>query len=302
MSSGQDVPFVLGTGSVENEDAYAVLDAYFAAGGRYLDTARVYGRAEAVVGSWLADRGVRGDVVLLVKGGHPDSRWRPRLSRAAVFDDARASLDDLGVDSVDSYLLHRDDPGQPVDAIAAVLTELVESGIARAVGVSNWSSERVELLLDALARNGGPPVSWVSNYFGLATVAAPSPYPGVRSAVPSLVDLARRSGFPVLAWSGLSSGYFDGRRAAIFESAANAARRDVLRSVAERHGASPTAVLARWMSTRPAIVAVFGSADADHVVELISAARDPRLDDPVADLVSTLGEAMDDIGDFPPGA
>jgi aryl-alcohol dehydrogenase-like predicted oxidoreductase len=57
MASSKSLPFFLGTGSIDSPDQFDVADAYFEAGGRNFDTARVYGISELTVGQWIASRG-----------------------------------------------------------------------------------------------------------------------------------------------------------------------------------------------------------------------------------------------------
>lgn len=294
------LPFLLGTASFQSSDAFATLDAFYDAGGRDIDTARVYGRSEEIVGAWLRERGIAGEVRLLTKGGHPDAAWSPRLSAAAVLADAHTSLDLLGVARVDSYLLHRDDASLSVDDVAATLTTLIAEGITARIGVSNWSAARVAALADALARVDGPALSWVSNYFGLAAAHGAPEFPGVSTARPELVALAHERDFTVLAWSPQSSGFFarnDLAGGGSFDTAENRRRRKVLKRVAAAHGVSPVAVLARWLVTADSrVVPVLGSTRPAHLAELVAATADTSLNPAVAALFTALGRATSDPG------
>jgi len=109
-----------------------LLDAWRPLGGNAVDTARHYGNAEAVVGRWLRERDCHGDVVVVTKGGHYDMETgRQRVTPADVDADLEASLAALGVDAVDLYLLHRDDPTQPAGTIVEHLDTLRRSWRAR---------------------------------------------------------------------------------------------------------------------------------------------------------------------------
>ena len=146
---------VMGTGNLgvpgEREDALRLLDAYADLGGRIIDTAAMYSdwvpgeprRSETAIGRWLKTR--RGERPMLVtKGGHPplEAMHVSRLDEAAIRTDAEGSLKALGVDRIDLYLLHRDDPRLPVAEIMGPLAKLVEEGKVGAVGGSNWAPER----------------------------------------------------------------------------------------------------------------------------------------------------------------
>jgi aryl-alcohol dehydrogenase-like predicted oxidoreductase len=292
--------FFLGTASFQTSDAFPALDAYFDAGGRDIDTARVYGRSEEVIGAWIAERGNAGELRLLTKGGHPDAAWASRLSAAEVHSDARTSLDLLGVDRVDSYLLHRDEPSRPVEDIAETLTALVAEGVTARIGVSNWSASRVTALIDALARIDGPPLAWVSNYFGLAAASGEPEFSGVETAGPDLFTLAHELDFTLLAWSPQSSGYFAGRDDAgggSFDTPENRRRRDVLLRIAGERAVSPVAVLARWLVTTDSrVVPVLGSTRPAHLAELVAATTSVSLDPAVATLEAALGATTRDPG------
>ena len=109
MASKTSLPFFLGTGPIGSPDRFNAADAYFEAGGRDFDTARVYENSEPTLGQWIASRGVADQVRVLSKGAHPALQYmRPRGSRADVSSDVRTSREFLGPDSVDCSLLPRD--------------------------------------------------------------------------------------------------------------------------------------------------------------------------------------------------
>ena len=139
-------------GRVPEGQARDFLDAYAALGGNFIDSARVYGdfatprdgESEKVIGRWLDGRR-RGDIFLSTKGAHPrfSSMNVPRLSREEIMDDMRRSLEALRTDHVDIYWLHRDDVGRPVGDILDTLNALMDEGLMRMVGVSNWTTARI---------------------------------------------------------------------------------------------------------------------------------------------------------------
>lgn len=140
-------------GKIEEGRAREFMDAYVEIGGNFIDTARIYGDfvrgiqggSEQVIGRWMEDRRCRDKIVLGTKGGHPDPRTMHtgRLDHEAVFGDMQRSLDNLRTDSVDIYWLHRDDESRDVRDILETLNDLVERGMAKHVGVSNWKPQRI---------------------------------------------------------------------------------------------------------------------------------------------------------------
>lgn len=130
-----------------------ILDAYVELGGNFLDTARVYGDfaggvcgiSERAVGNWLAARRNREQIIVGTKGGHPELSAMNvgRLDRENLSDDIRRSLDDLMVDQVDIYWLHRDDVSRPVGEILETLNGFLQAEYTRFIGVSNWTTARI---------------------------------------------------------------------------------------------------------------------------------------------------------------
>lgn len=300
MASSTPLPFFLGTGSIDSPDRFDVADAYFEAGGRFFDTARVYGNSELTLGQWIASRGVAEQVRVLTKGAHPDlATWGARVSRADVLSDIHSSLGLLGLESVDCYLLHRDDTETPIDEIAGTLTSLVVAGLATQIGVSNWSAQRIAALATALDASGGPSIAIVSNYYGLAQGNSAYPYPGADTAGEDIFELGRQLGYRVLSWSAQSTGYFGGADRPEFDSPESRRRRDLLISVSAEHGVRPPAVLARWLVTAdPILTPVFGTRSPQRVRDLVDWIADETLDPVVATLIAAVGNAIHNPGRF----
>jgi len=165
-------------GRIEESRAREFMDAYVEIGGNFIDTARIYGDfvkriqggCEQVIGRWLQDRGCREKIVLGTKGGHPnpDTMHTGRLSRSEILDDMQRSLDNLCTDCVDIYWLHRDDPSRPVEDIMETLTELVEKGMTKHIGVSNWVPARIMAAQQAAEERGLKKLSANQPQFSLA--------------------------------------------------------------------------------------------------------------------------------------
>ena len=81
---------------------------------------------------------------LIDKGGHPQGRVpRPRLSPEELKTDLDESITRLRTDSIDLYMLHRDDPVIPVSTIIDYLNTEIGAGRIRAIAASNWQPERI---------------------------------------------------------------------------------------------------------------------------------------------------------------
>ncbi len=213
----------LGTASfgsdISEDTAFALLDAFVECGGNFLDTAHIYaawregkwGASERTVGKWLASRGARKNVVLATKGGHPplDALDQGRCGPEDLESDLRESLDRLGVDRVDVYWLHRDDPGRPVGEIVETLAGFIRDGRIRSYGGSNWTCERLDEA-NAYARDHDLP-PFVANQPGWAMVDRASsepPVPGMIFLNKVGVAWHKERRFPMAAYSAQAKGYF----------------------------------------------------------------------------------------------
>ena len=114
-----------------------LLEHYLEYGGTVLDTARGYGESEQVIGRWLEQRGARERLVLLTKGGHGQRHGVTEGDFAAAIEaELSTSLEVLGVEQVDLYLLHRDSLAFDVGTIM----EAVERGAgwSNAAHANGW--------------------------------------------------------------------------------------------------------------------------------------------------------------------
>jgi aryl-alcohol dehydrogenase-like predicted oxidoreductase len=194
----------------------SLLDAAFAAGINTFDHSYVYGGGvcERAFGQWLKKRGRRDDVVILDKGCHPQAGVA-RVTPELVESDINESLERLGVDFIDLWLFHRDDPTQPVGPLVDSLNRMIADGKIGAFGGSNWTKERIEEVDEYADKCGLASFAASSPNFSLAdqidspwgpdciTISGPANQ-GVR-------DWYAEKGIAVFTWSSLARGFLSGR-------------------------------------------------------------------------------------------
>ncbi|GGH85286.1 aryl-alcohol dehydrogenase-like predicted oxidoreductase [Pullulanibacillus pueri] len=193
------------------EQVSTVLDRYFAIGGNTIDTAHIYcgGESEVAIGQWLRERNNREDVVILTKGAHHDQNG-PRVNPAAIESDLFTSLERLGTDYIDLYALHRDDPNVPVSVIIDALNEHIAAGRIKAIGGSNWTTERLQEANEYAEKKGL--VGFTFNSPNLSLAKAQEPYwPGCISADAAYCEWHKEQQMPLLSWSSQARGFFTGR-------------------------------------------------------------------------------------------
>lgn len=224
-------------GQTDEADAFRQLDMAFAAGITLFDTAENYptplsaatqGRSEAILGRWIADRGVRDKVVIATKVAGPGSaagaldyiRGKDRrLDAANIRQAVEASLRRVGTDVIDLYQVHwseraittlgrsrfslvPDAPGTvPIAETLRALGELVAEGKIRVVGVCNESPWGVMRYLALSEQAGLPRVASVQNGYSLLD----------RSFELGLAEIAIREQTGLIAYSPLAGGTLTGK-------------------------------------------------------------------------------------------
>ncbi|EAR50162.1 hypothetical protein OG2516_15779 [Oceanicola granulosus HTCC2516] len=248
--------FVMGCDNRNTVAEGAVIwDAWLEAGGNAFDTAFVYGagRHEAVLGEWIAARGVADEITVIVKGAHS-----PYCTPDAIETQLDISLDRLNLERAPIYVMHRDNPDVPVGEFVDVLDRLHRAGRIGLWGGSNWSAARLaEARADAAARGKAAP-SLLNNNLALAVMERPV-WPGcVSSNDPETLGFLRREQVMHLSWSSGARGYFlppeirgrlpeDTAPETCFGSEANAERRRRAEQLAAERGTTAHAVAMAWV-------------------------------------------------------
>ncbi|MBQ1082856.1 aldo/keto reductase [Nocardiopsis sp. B62] len=274
--------------TADEATSFAILDAYHAAGGNFVDTADSYsvwaeghtgGESEGVIGRWLASRGRDRTLIATKVSQHPDFRG---LSAGNVRAAAEASLGRLGVDTIDLYYAHFDDPETPVAESAEAFSALVEEGRIRYVGLSNHAPDRIREWLSACDRNGWHRPVCVQPHYNLVE----------RGIEHDLVPLARAEGLALLPYFGLARGFLTGKyrpgsteddspRAASARAYLNDPRGErvlaALDTIAAERSAEPSTVALAWLVARPGVTSVLSSAREPRQLEGLLAMADLRL-------------------------
>ena len=145
LNDGNIIPQLgYGVWQVEDKVAEEVVGKAFEVGYRHIDTARIYGNEEGVGRAIAASGLARDDMFITTKVWNADHGYESTL---AAFD---ASMERLGLETLDLYLIHWLQPkqGKYVDTWKA-LVELQKSGRVKSIGVSNFTKEALQEIIDA---------------------------------------------------------------------------------------------------------------------------------------------------------
>jgi aryl-alcohol dehydrogenase-like predicted oxidoreductase len=258
--------------SLDETASFEVLDAYFAAGGNFIDTADSYGHwtdagagaSERIIGKWMAARGNRERLVIATKVGM--SPERPGLSESLIRSGIDGSLERLGIDTVDLYYAHRDDSETPLAQTLATFQSLIDEGKVRYVAASNYSASRLAEALELGEREGMASYVALQPHYNLLER---DQYEGELAAV------CERHGLACVPYFGLARGFLSGkyrrdgvevdspRSAGVRESYFNDrgfAVLDALDEVAAAHHSTVAAVALAWLTAQPTVLAPIASA------------------------------------------
>jgi aryl-alcohol dehydrogenase-like predicted oxidoreductase len=209
---GRMARLVLGTAAMTTDrpgEAFALLDRYVELGGNALDTAHIYGvdgSSETVVGQWLASRGGRSDLALIGKGACTTAATPELVSR-----DLDESLARLGVDHVDVYLMHRDNPQVPAGEFVQAMNDELRAGRVRAIGGSNWLPERIEEANRYAAEHGLVGFAASSPNFSLGSWNEAQWTDCYTASDPATRRWYEDHDLALFAWSSQAGGLFTGR-------------------------------------------------------------------------------------------
>jgi aryl-alcohol dehydrogenase-like predicted oxidoreductase len=253
------------------EESFAVLDAYAAAGGNFIDTADVYsawvpgnsgGESETILGRWIAKRGKRDQTIIATKvGKHPQFQG---LSAKTIRLAAENSLKRLGTDYIDLYYAHADDEQTPLEETLGAFDALVREGKLRYIAASNYSAPRLAKALSVSDREGFARYVALQQHYNLMERHK---YEG------ELADLVASERLSSLPYFALASGFLTGKyrpgtkiqskRAETASGYLNEKGIKVLAAldeVATAHHAAVATIALAWLAAQPTVAAPIASA------------------------------------------
>ena len=266
--------------TADERQSRAVLDAYTAAGGNFVDTANSYlvehGNSETIIGGWLADRGNRDQLVVATKVG--GGRGPVRNLRAETIErEAHASLERLQTDRIDLYYAHFDDAETPLEESLRAFDALVRAGTVRHIGASNYTAERLTAALELQREHGLAEFTVLQPQYNLVE----------RDFERSLMPVAEAWDLAVVPYFGLAKGFLTGKyrpggepveseragAARAYLDRGGAAVLEALDEVAAAHETTLAAVALAWLRARPRVAAPIASArTTEQLEEILSAA------------------------------
>jgi aryl-alcohol dehydrogenase-like predicted oxidoreductase len=291
-TSGLEVaPLALGGNvfgwTADEATSFRLLDAFVDAGGTMIDTADVYsawapgnsgGESERVIGNWLRrSPGKRDKVVIATKVG-----FMAGLAPETIGPACDASLERLGVDSIDLYYQHKDDEAVPLADSLAAFERLVEAGKIKAIGLSQFTADRLDEAVETSRRLGLTPPSALQPWYNMVERAR---------FEDELRGAAIRHGLAVFPFYSLANGFLTGKyrsKEDVGKSVRGTRNLEYLEGrgmrvlaaldeVAAETGAALATVALAWTMAQPAITAPIASATSVEQLGELTAALDLTL-------------------------
>lgn len=271
-------PLVLGGNvfgwTADEATSFAVLDAFVAGGGTMIDTADVYsawvpghkgGESESVIGAWLKQSGKRDRVQIATKVGMLPGDGGEKLAPTRIAAACDASLQRLGIDTIDLYFAHQDDDAVAQEDALAAFSKLIDAGKVRAIGASNFHAARLKSANDAARIHGLPHYHVLQPEYNLVSRHK---FEG------ELQNYCVEHNIGAVPYYGIASGYLTGkyRSAADFGKSVRGGRMQAfmdgtgpavlaaMDSAAEETGATLAQIALAWLAAQPAITAPIASA------------------------------------------
>ncbi|MBN8830766.1 MAG: aldo/keto reductase [Sphingomonadales bacterium] len=295
---------------LEQEAANALVRQAFDAGVNFIDTANVYsdGMSETITGLALREVGIaRGDAIVATKGY---ARMGPGAnsagsSRKHLMDEIDASLKRLNMDYVDLYQVHGWDPETPVEETMRALDDIVRSGRARYIGVSNWAAWQVAKAQGIAAAKGLERIASIQSYYTLAG----------RDLEREIVPMMASEGVGLMVWSPLAGGLLSGKYSRTDSGLAGDGRVtkgggpadyldmdmvyrliDIMGPMAESRGIGLASIALAWLLQRPFVSAVIMGAKRPEQLAQNLAASDVEL---TSEEIAALDEASALKAEYP---
>jgi aryl-alcohol dehydrogenase-like predicted oxidoreductase len=283
--------------------SFRILDAFVDAGGTMIDTADVYsawvpghqgGESEAVIGRWLKrDPAKRDKVVIATKVG-----FMAGLKPETIAPACDASLQRLGIETIDLYYQHKDDESVPLADSLGAFDALAKAGRIRAIGLSQFTAPRLDEAMRTAEANGMLKPCCLQTWYNMVER---------EKLEGGLLDVALAHDLGIFPFYSLANGFLTGkyRSAGDLDKSPRGQRNaaylegrgmrvlEALDDVSAATGLALATVALAWTIAQPGIIAALASAtDTEQLRELTAAMHVQLTVDQIARLDAASAEAV----------
>jgi aryl-alcohol dehydrogenase-like predicted oxidoreductase len=274
--------------TADEATSFKILDAFFEAGGTFIDTADVYsrwvpghkgGESETIIGKWMKARNNREKLVIATKVGMDMGEGGKGLSKNHILSSVEKSLQRLQTDYIDLYISHRQDDTVPMSETSETYGMLIKHGKIRVCGASNYNGEGLEKAIHDSHHNTSPAYQSLQPLYNLYDRA---------DFEKDLMPVCKEHNLGVTPYYALASGFLTGKYRSdkdLGKSVRGGRMKDYMNSrgfkilealdkVSTEQKTTPTAVAVAWLMARPNVTAPIASATkVEQLKELIAATQ-----------------------------
>lgn len=258
------------------EETRAVIARAFELGVNFIDTANGYahGTSEEYIGQALRNLGIPRDKVVLTSKVYFNEG---RLSRTAILREIDGTLERLGTDYLDLYIIHRFDYATPIEETLEALDSLVRAGKVRALGASEMYAYQLHNMQVVAAQNGWTQFASMQCHYNLL----------YRESEREMIPVCRQFGMALTPYSPMASGHLarptwesasrrsttDGVMRGKYDATREQDMRIVERvaEVAARHGVPMAQVALAWHWARGIEAPIVGCSKPERVDDAVAA-------------------------------
>lgn len=277
--------------TLDETKSFEILDAFFAAGYNFIDTADTYpwwvngvgGLSESIIGKWAKSRNVRDKIVLATKVGSQNKEHPSDVSKKHILKSVDESLKRLQTDYIDLYYTHFDDEKTSIEETLSAYDEVIKAGKVRYIAASNVSPSRLVESFKVAEEKGLPKYVALQPHYNLVERAK------YEKEYLALVEEYNLTVFPYWA---LAAGFLTGKyrtEADLAKSVRGEGARAYLNEyglrvlaaldkVAEKHNVQLSSISLAWLLSQPHVGAPIVSVTSKSQLDTLFAASELHLD------------------------
>jgi len=257
---------------VDENTSMAILDAYFEAGGNFIDSANKYaswiegfvgGESELLLGKWMKERKNRDQLFITSKIGFAYQDVPKSLKAKYIISECEKSLKKLQVESIDLYFAHHFDEETPLEESLEAFYRLQKEGKVRHIGASNYFSWQLEKARQIQENEDWKNYCCLQQRYTLMQPTVGAYFGPQMILTPDLIDYCKKHHITLMGYSPLVGGIYNKQKELpeAYQSADSDKRLAALHDISEKTGYSPNQIVLAWMVGQdpPVIPLITGS-------------------------------------------
>lgn len=268
----------------DRKTSFTLLDRYYDAGGRFIDTANIYAtwvegydepESEPLLGEWLTERGLHDEMIIGTKLGFEYGDVPRSLDPEVIHQEVDKSLDRLGIETIDLLYAHIDDPETPQADTMGAFAEVIDDGKVKHIGASNIPAWRIARANAIAEEQGWPRFECVQPRFSYMIPDRDADFAAQLPATDELIDYCTEADLTMLPYSPTLGGCYGRDDRPIpggYVRSENRLKMELVEELAKRHDVNGNAIVLAWMLQRNTpTIPVFGCSTLEQLESNLAA-------------------------------